>query len=46
MPSKAQIWALIIFGILFLLLGFVSGIFTYLGLLLIGAGLYYVGVKG
>ncbi len=40
MPSKAQIWVLIIFGILFLLLGFVSGIFTYLGLLLIGAGLY------
>ncbi len=40
MPSKAEIWALIIFGILFLLLGFVSGIFTYLGLLLIGAGLY------
>ncbi len=40
MPSKAEIWALIIFGILFLLIGFVSGIFTYLGLLLIGAGLY------
>ncbi|VVB84958.1 Uncharacterised protein [uncultured archaeon] len=40
MPSKAEIWALIIFGILFLLIGFVSGIFTYLGLILIGAGLY------
>ncbi len=40
MPSKAEIWALIIFGILFILIGFVSGIFTYLGLLLIGAGLY------
>jgi hypothetical protein len=40
MPSKAEIWALIIFGILFLLIGFVSGIFTYLGLLFIGAGLY------
>ncbi len=40
MPSKAEIWALIILGVLFLLIGFVSGIFTYLGLLLIGAGLY------
>ncbi len=40
MSSKAQIWVLVIFGILFLLIGFVSGIFTYLGLLLIGAGLY------
>jgi hypothetical protein len=40
MPSKAKIWALIISGILFLLIGFVYGIFTYLGLLLIGTGLY------
>jgi hypothetical protein len=40
MPSKAKIWALIISGILFLLIGFVSGIFTYLGLLLIATGLY------
>jgi hypothetical protein len=40
MPSKAEIWALIIFGILFLLIGFISGIFTYLGLLFIVAGLY------
>ncbi len=41
MPSKAEIWALIIFGVLFLLIGsFTSSILSYLGLLLIGAGLY------
>ncbi|KCZ70298.1 hypothetical protein ANME2D_03414 [Candidatus Methanoperedens nitroreducens] len=39
--SKAQIWALIVFGTLLLLIGsFVSDILFYLGLILIGAGLY------
>lgn len=41
MTSKAEIWALIVFGILFLLIGsFISSIFSYLGFLFIGAGLY------
>jgi hypothetical protein len=38
--SRTEIWGLLIFGFLFLLIGIVSGIFTYLGILLIGAGLY------
>lgn len=38
--SRAQIWGLIGLGILFLLIGLLSGIFTYMGLILIGAGLY------
>lgn len=38
--SRAQIWVLIILGILFLFLGIINGIFSYLGILLIGAGLY------
>ncbi len=41
MPSKADIWALIIFGIIFTLIGsFVSDVLFYIGLILIGAGLY------
>ncbi len=41
MPSKAEIWALIIFGILFLLIGaLLSDFLYYSGILLIGAGLY------
>ncbi len=41
MPSKAEIWALIIFGIIFTLIGsFVSDVLFYIGLILIGAGLY------
>ncbi len=40
-PSKAEIWALIIFGILFLLIGaLLSDFLYYSGILLIGAGLY------
>ncbi len=43
--SRAQIWALIIFGILFLLIGsLISTVISYLGLLLIVAGLY-LGLK-
>lgn len=38
--SRAEIWALLVFGIFFLLIGFISGIFSYLGILLIGIGLY------
>ena len=38
--SRTEIWALLVFGFFFLLIGIVSGIFTYLGILLIGAGLY------
>jgi hypothetical protein len=38
--SRTEIWALLVFGFFFLLIGIVSGIFAYLGILLIGAGLY------
>lgn len=38
--SRAEIWALIVFGVLFFLIGILSRGFLYLGLILIGAGLY------